>query len=89
LESEHRRELGHVKDRRGDTADEEAGDDGPTGIEPARPTVGVVNVQRLELHALLAKELLGCATGCSSRLPEKSRKLGHAANLQQPAAFDP
>jgi hypothetical protein len=87
FEPEHGRELRDVQDRRGDAADEEARDDRPTGIDPARRTIGPANVHRLELHILLAKELLGCLAGCSSRLPEQSGKL--AANLQQPAAGCP
>jgi hypothetical protein len=86
FEPQHRRELRDVQDRRGDAVDEEARDDRLPGLDPARPTIGRANVHRLEFHVLLAKELLGCLTGRSSRLPEKSGKLGHAANLQQPMA---
>src|SRR4029078_2470060 len=82
----HRCELVDVQERRADPADEETRDDRPTGIDPARRTIGLANVHRLEIHAPRAKELLGCLAGCSSRLPDQTGKVGHAVKLQQPLA---
>jgi hypothetical protein len=66
-----------VQDRRRDAADEQRRDDRPAGRDPALASVPLTNVQRVELDAVLAKELLGRVARGSGGLPEEDGALGH------------
>jgi hypothetical protein len=70
-----------VEDRRRDAVDEERGDDRPAGRDPALVPLRLTNVQRVELDAVRAKELLGRAARSSGGLPEESGPLRHGATL--------
>ena len=72
LESERRRELGDVQDRRGHPAGNERRHDRPAGLLPAAgPSAAVVDVQRLVVDPAFAKELPGRSAGRSGPLPEQ------------------
>ena len=61
-----------MQDRRRLAADDERRDDRPAGLGPAASAfTPVVDVERLELDPVLAKELPGRRAGRSGRLPEQ------------------
>jgi len=70
-----------MEDRRDNAADLKRGDDRPAGREPALVSVRLTDVQRVELDAVCAKELLGRTARGSGGLPEESGALSHGATL--------
>ena len=74
---ERRGELGHVEDRHCFAVDDERRDDRATGLAPAALTLGpVADVERVERHRVLAKELPGRGAARSGRMPVE-RERGH------------
>jgi hypothetical protein len=70
-----------VEDGRRDPLGEERRDDRPARRNPALTATRLADVDRLELDALLAKELLGRAARGSGWLPEQDRAGLHDVNL--------